>query len=191
MSEVLIIAASPAANGVTDALAREFSRGYASAGGSGEIVKTRDYTVAPCVNCGYCRRHPGKCVFNDDGEKALDAMRAAPLLCVVAPIYFYALPAGFKGLIDRAQTFWRLGEARKPLPCVVILAAGRARGDSLFTGAALTLKYFFRALGREIVASRHLRSLEEPTDVTDLIKEEIFNFGRETGEKIFRPKAAP
>ena len=70
--------------------------------------------------------------------------------CLVSPIYFYPLPAQAKALVDRAQAFWHLSPDRKPgggRRLGVVLLGARPRGDKLFSGALLTVRYMAEALG--------------------------------------------
>lgn len=100
-------------------------------------------------------------------DEIFSLIEAAPLLFISAPIYFYSLPAHFKALIDRSQRFWAAqnhASATKPLlprppikPTLVSLVAGRPRGNLLFSGSLLTLRYFLSPLNATISETRLLR----------------------------------
>lgn len=107
----------------------------------------------------------------DDSLPLYKAMVTAPALFVVAPVYFYHLPAHFKALIDRLQTFWRMSEAGfpplaalPPRPCYPVLIAGRKQGERLFEGSLLTLKQAVKALGFTPEEPLLLHGLDGPED---------------------------
>ena len=89
--------------------------------------------------------------------------------CLGSPIYFYHLPAQAKALVDRSQRIWAGVEAGRPAgkgPLVLAaLAAARPRGEQLFTGSLLGLKYFFASFGARIADTRTLRGLACPEDL--------------------------
>ncbi|GFK95917.1 hypothetical protein NNJEOMEG_03790 [Fundidesulfovibrio magnetotacticus] len=171
----LILACSPRAGGNTDQAARLLARGLADAGADPEILALRDLDLLPCLGCQACARSPGhRCVLErrDRTEEAFARILAAPLVLAASPIYFYHLPGRFKGFIDRAQRFYALREAHDPalaaLPpgrALACLVAGRTRGERLFEGALLTLKYFFLPLGKTLGEPLCLKGLDGPGDL--------------------------
>ncbi len=104
----------------------------------------------------------------DDAPALFCEMQAASALLFAAPIYFYALPGLFKIFIDRSQKFWAdSGSKNQPLRnAAVIMAAGRQKGEKLFTGALLTLKWFLKPFGFAISQTLLLRGLEKVADVS-------------------------
>ena len=96
----------------------------------------------------------------------------ASLVLWLSPVYFYGLPAQAKALIDRSQRFYesRACEHSKAAnaPCpraLSLFVSGRRKGDMLFAGSHLALKYFFAALGIPYAGSLALRGLEAPSDI--------------------------
>ncbi len=157
----VVFLASPHANGVTDRL------GKAAASANATIIALRDYAIRPCCGCGFCQIEE-YCRFADAAASLLKLLARAESLIIAAPIYFYALPAHFKALIDRSQIFWRHG--RPNWPCGkkagIILAAGRPRGARLFAGSLLTLKYFLKPFAFRIEQTLLLRGLETVDNLT-------------------------
>ena len=107
----------------------------------------------------------------DDSLPLYEALVTAPAVFVVAPVFFYHVPAHFKALIDRLQTFWRMAEAGFPplveLPprsCYPVLIAGRKQGERLFEGSLLTLKQAVKPLGLTLEEPLLLRGLDGPED---------------------------
>jgi len=108
----------------------------------------------------------------DQAETVFGWMLAAPLLLFSSPIYFYHLPAGFKGLIDRAQRFYAARIAEDPVLTAlsrrsahVCLVAGRPRGEKLFEGSLLTLRYFLWPFNVALAEPLCLPGLDAPGDL--------------------------
>lgn len=166
----LIVLGSPRAGGTSDTLARLFAQGAASRGLPTEQLALRQKRITPCIHCSACARPPHTCRLapQDEAEDLLQALERAPLVLFCGPVYFYGLPAHAKALVDRAQSRWQRppSSTDKPrLPAISALVAGRPRGERLFSGSELGLKYFFAALGRELNESRHWRGMDQPDDL--------------------------
>lgn len=184
----LLLRCSPRKGGNCDTAADNFLRNLGLAPGGGAVGSAqgtgapplvddfalRDYSVLPCMSCGHCTRFPGKpCPLEaqDDSTFLIRALREAPALCFVAPIYFYHLPAQIKALIDRSQTQWALTDyvqSDAPLPAKkawVILVAAREKGEKLFEGSLLTLKYWLKAYGVDLAPPLCLYGMDEPGDL--------------------------
>ena len=189
MSKILVLQCSPHAGGVSDSVADLFANGMVEAGANLRTVALRDYAFSPCTGCGACFRPPHNCVLAgrplpgqnggcpvlDQAEEVFQLIAEAQLIMISSPIYFYFLPAHFKALIDRTQRFWARqgGEERVPLPLsrakpvLVAMTAGRRRGNLLFSGSLLSLKYFLAPLEAGIRETRLLRGLESLKDLHD------------------------
>ncbi len=155
---------------MTDRLAGAFLAGAAQAGAETATAPLRDCSIAPCNGCGACALPPHACALaapGDDAEKIFSLIGSCQLLVVASPIYFYHIPAHFKALVDRGQRFYARGrpETANVKPVIVLLAAGRKKGDRLFDGALLSLRWFFRAMGAEIVEQRVWRGLDSHEDL--------------------------
>lgn len=134
-----------------------------------EVRRVADILVRPCISCGYCADHPGTCVLDgpEDGALSLlEGLVAGPAACLVSPIYFYHLPAQAKALVDRCQRYWNGKVPGRGTPLGAILIAARPRGDLLFQGAELTLRYMARSLGMSPVPPLCLYGLDAPADLT-------------------------
>lgn len=170
-----LLGCSPRAIGNSSTAADLF---YRELGADPEVIERRslkDHTVLPCVACGRCSRHPGSaCPFEqrDTSGPLLRSLAAAPALCLVSPIYFYHLPAQFKALVDRTQPWWEakrqgvdMGIPRRKRPAWLILLAARPKGERLFEGSLLTLRYCFDALGIKLMEPLCLYGLDAPGDL--------------------------
>lgn len=204
MTQPVALLCSPRPEGVSDTLARLFAEGAAEAGADIRMVPLRNYHVTPCTGCGACAEPPHTCVLarpggtgvQDQAEELFDLLISAPLVLLASPIYFYALPARFKALIDRGQRFWaaraytRKACAALPQPPIkpvlVGLTAGRPRGSQLFSGSLLTLKYFLAPLDAGIRETRLLRGLEKPADIfrRPAVRNGLIAWGHDWGHRL-------
>ena len=108
MNPALVLMCSPHAGGVSDTLAKSFAAGLDDGGYPAACIALREHPVLPCLGCGACVRAPHACVLacKDDAEWLFARFAEAPLVVLASPIFFYALPAGFKAWIDRGLEFW-------------------------------------------------------------------------------------
>ena len=214
MSNILVLQCSPHAGGVSDSVADLFAKGMAEAGAVLRTVALRDYAISPCTGCGACFRPPHNCVLAgrplpgqngdcpvlDQAEEVFQLIAEAQLIMISSPIYFYFLPAHFKALIDRTQRFWARGggEERVPLPLsrakpvLVAMTAGRRRGNLLFSGSLLSLKYFLAPLDAGIRETRLLRGLESLKDLHDrpAVMAALHAWGHDWGHRLATENAA-
>ncbi len=99
--KVLILSASPRKGGNSDTLCDEFLRGARESGNEAEKIFLRDKRIGYCTGCGVCyKRH--RCVQGDDMAEVLGEMVEADVIVMATPVYFYAMNAQMKTVIDRA-----------------------------------------------------------------------------------------
>ena len=98
--KVLAISASPRRGGNSDVLCDEFLKGAAENGH--EVCKLRlaEKKIAPCAAC-YACAESHVCVRKDDMQEVLDALKAADVIVLASPVYFYSISAQMKTMIDR------------------------------------------------------------------------------------------
>ena len=179
-STIRVLACSPRSSGNTDLMVHNFVQGVRAAGGGADVTYLRDYTVLPCAVCHYCAEDVNnQCLLakRDDAEILFRQLEEAPLVCLIAPIFFYHLPAQLKCLIDRAQRYWvrrqrQLNnapdwQAPPSRPALVGLVAARTRGEKLFEGSMLTLKYFFDLFDLRVADGCQLMGYDQPDDLAN------------------------
>jgi multimeric flavodoxin WrbA len=152
MGSPVLFDCSPRPHGNSDTATRLFAEGVAAGGMAADTLHLRNFMISPCIGCGRCAHDAqGRCFQerDDDTETLFARLLEAPFALFASPIYFYHLPAHFKALIDRSQSYYHRREKGDPSllslperPAAVILVAGRPKGERLFEGALLTLKYF-------------------------------------------------
>lgn len=105
---VLIISASPRKGGNSDTLCDQFMKGAGEAGHKVEKLRLAELKIDYCSAC-YACKNAGHCVKQDDMAQIIEKMRAADVIVLATPVYFYTMNAQMKTMIDRT-----LGGVQKP-----------------------------------------------------------------------------
>ncbi len=185
---VLVISSSPRIGGNTDLLADEVIRGAAEAGAGTEKIALADMNISPCRECGHCAKN-GECQIQDDMQILYDKFREYHRIVLASPIYFMAHCAQAKIVIDRCQAFWSRKYVLK-LPVIekepkaarigAFVSCGGTRGEKVFQGAKVTMKYFFDVLDMEYREDLFYNQMDEKGAVSDhpTAMKDAFELGR-------------
>lgn len=106
--QILMISSSPRKGGNSDTLCDSFKKGAEEAGHRVEKVRLSELTIDYCSACYACKK-TGHCVKQDDMVPLAEKMRAADVIVLATPVYFYTMSAQLKTVIDRT-----LGAAQQP-----------------------------------------------------------------------------
>jgi arsenate reductase len=159
---------SPRKGGNTDRLLGEFVRGFREGGGEAEKACVGDLGIAPCRALRDCER-TGECAIADGMQALVARMRAADRIAIASPIFFYGLPAQLKAAVDRGQFLWAREHLLKIAPPdekqAFVLLLGATKGENLFRGSLLTLKYFLEPFGIRIAGKLLYRKVDRPGDI--------------------------
>ena len=99
---VLILQASPRANGNTAWMAEEFKKAAEAAGHQVTLVNVSKKKIAGCLACEYCHnKGNGACIQKDDMQELYPLMAEAEVLVLAAPIYYFTLNAQIQAPIQR------------------------------------------------------------------------------------------
>jgi multimeric flavodoxin WrbA len=170
--KVLGIFGSPRRGGNTELLLEEALRGAEKEGAKVDRLYLGDFTITPCKECHGCD-DTGKCIILDDMQKIYPKLLEADMIILASPIFFYGVTAWAKTLIDRSQAFWArkyllkdpsLGKGGKKKKGFFI-SVGATKGQKVFDGAILTVKYFFDVLNAEYVGELVFRGVEAKGDI--------------------------
>lgn len=104
--KVLILSGSPRKSGNSDLLCDEFLRGAIESGNRAEKIRVAEKKIGYCHACYFCRDHAGECAIKDDMAEVLQKIIAADVLVLASPVYFYAIDAQLKAVIDRTVSRW-------------------------------------------------------------------------------------
>jgi multimeric flavodoxin WrbA len=170
--KVLGIFGSPRRGGNTELLLEEALKGAEKEGAKVERIYLSDLTITPCKECHGCD-NTGKCVILDDMKKIYPKLLGADVVILASPIFFYGVTAWAKALIDRSQALWarkylmkdpalgKEGKKRKGF----FISVGATKGQKVFEGAILTVKYFFDVLNVEYIGELLFRGVETKGDI--------------------------
>jgi multimeric flavodoxin WrbA len=99
---VLILQASPRANGNTAWMAEKFKNAAEAAGHQVTLVNVSKKKIAGCLACEYCHnKGNGACIQKDDMQELYPLMAEAEVLVLAAPIYYFTLNAQIQAPIQR------------------------------------------------------------------------------------------
>ena len=166
--KVLGIYGSPRKGGNSDVLLDEALKGAESAGATVSSIRVCDYKISGCIECGGCDK-TGVCVQKDDMAEIYPQLQEADVIILASPMFFYAIPAQAKALIDRCQAMWSkrmLEKTREELKTYssgtgYIIGVGATKGSNLFEGAKMTAKYWYDALDMDFADGLCVWSVDE------------------------------
>ena len=98
--KLLAISASPRKEGNTITLLNEALKAAQGDGAETEFYSVSGKNIQPCDGCWGCRE-TGVCHIKDDMQELYDKMAGADGIIFGTPIYFYAMTAQSKAVMDR------------------------------------------------------------------------------------------
>ena len=143
---------SPRRNGNTELLLKESVKGIEDSGLTVQTYNLNLMKIKPCQDCGGCNE-TGRCVFQDDMNIIYDSIRSADRIILASPIFFFALSAQAKLMIDRCQSFWcekyilrkPIDEGRYGRKGLLLLVGGMNKDIGIQCGETCA-KAFFRTI---------------------------------------------
>ena len=190
--KVLGILGSPRRGGNSETLLDRALAGATDAGAGTEKLHPASLRIAGCTECDDCYSL-GECSTADDMDIVYAALERADRIIIASPIFFMSFPSQLKAMIDRTQRYWALKYVlREPFPrpagaperIGAYIGVGATRGESLFDGAILTLKYFFDAIAVEPREDLYvlIRGIDEKGEITG--RESELAAAYETGKAL-------
>jgi multimeric flavodoxin WrbA len=193
VNRILALYGSPRKRGNTSALLKRAVNGALDGGASVEEIFLRELSISPCLEIYACRK-TGRCAIRDDFDPLRDKLLSCDALMVASPIFFYGVSAHTKIFMDRCQEFWSkkylIDQAhfglRQPVRKALFISVGATRGDKLFDGVLLSMKYFLDTLDMELWKSLLYRGLDGPSDALEHLEymEEAYMAGKELAGTI-------
>ena len=169
---ILAVYGSPRKGGNTDLLLRQAVAGARGAGAHVEEIFLRDLTISPCVEDYGCLED-GRCVIQDDFQGLYDRLSSCRGIMLASPVFFCAVTAHTKILMDRCQSFWvrknilgrspekDSGSGRKGL--FISVAARKSKRN--FDGALLSVRHFYDALDIELWKSLLFTGVDQAGEI--------------------------
>ena len=173
MGPIVAIYGSPRRQGNTAALLQRAVAGARTAGAEVTEIVLRDLKMSPCLEIYGCKKN-GRCVIKDDFQQVHDQLQQAQGIMLASPIFYYAVSAHLKILMDRCNAFWvkkywidRVSyKNQPPYPRqALFIACGATGGKKLFDGALLSVKYFLDALDTGLWKALLYRRLDFADDI--------------------------
>ena len=150
--KVIAFNGSPRVEGNIDILLKEALRAGEEAGHEVRLFRLNDMTIKPCQDCGGCE-DTGTCIYDDDMSEIYAAIRGADRFVLASPVFFFALSAQSKIMIDRCQAFWcEKYLLKKPIPAGpygrkgLLLMVGGMKKEIGIQCSGETAKAFFRTI---------------------------------------------
>lgn len=112
--KILILNASPRANGNISQMLDVMRVEAESLGAETETVDVNRLNVKPCVACMKCRTDH-RCALPDDSQAVLQKIRSCDAIIIGAPCYWGNMPGTLKLLFDRI-VYGMMGETAKGFP---------------------------------------------------------------------------
>lgn len=175
MGRIVVLVGSMRKGGNTDLLARAFAEG-ASKNNIVEVLSVADYKVNPCIGCNSCFTRKGnECFQEDDMAKIYDKLKAADMIVVASPVYFYGISAQLKAIVDRLHTPMR---NEFPIKKLALLLVGAATLPELFDSIKLQYQLVLNFFHLENAGMVLVRGVKDKGDIekTEALKE-AYNLG--------------
>ncbi|KPK45809.1 MAG: hypothetical protein AMK74_02335 [Nitrospira bacterium SM23_35] len=153
--KVIAFLGSPREGGNTELLLKEARKGIEESGFKTHVFPLSTMNIMPCQNCGGCD-DTGICIYEDDMGQIYEAIRTCDRIILASPIFFSALSAQTKMMVDRCQAFWcEKYLLKKPIPPgiygrkgLLLLVGGMVKeiGTQGMQCAERSAKAFFRTV---------------------------------------------
>jgi multimeric flavodoxin WrbA len=184
--KVLGIMGSPRRHGNTEILLDKALEGAREAGAEVEKVLVSTLKISPCLEIYACFKD-GNCTIKDDMQMLYKKLLEADHVILASPIFFYGVTSQAKAVIDRCQALWArrhvlgMGKDDRRARRGVFISVGATRGEKLFDGAVLTVKYFFDAIGVKYSGDLLIRGIDNKAQIKEhpTALEDAFRLGQE------------
>jgi multimeric flavodoxin WrbA len=183
--KVLGIMGSPRRQSNTEILLDKALEGAREAGAEVEKVLISKLRISPCLEIYACFKD-GNCSIKDDMQTLYDKLLQADHIVFASPIFFYGITSQAKAVVDRCQALWArrhvlgMGKEDTRVRRGVFISVGATRGEKLFDGAVLTVKYFFDAVGVKYSGDLLVRGIDNKAQIKEhpTALEDAFRLGQ-------------
>lgn len=184
--KVLGIMGSPRRQSNTEILLDRALAGAKKMGAAIEKVAVSELKIHPCLEIYACRKD-GKCAIKDDMQQLYEKLLEADHIVFASPIFFYGLTSQAKAIVDRCQALWvrkyvlGMGKENRRIRRGVFISVGATRGERLFDGVVLTVKYFFDAIGVKYAGDLLIRGIDGKAQIKEhaTALEDAFRLGQQ------------
>jgi len=150
---ITVFNGSPRINGNTDIILHDVLKALDEKIHTVNVFRLNNMNIKPCQDCGGCD-DTGQCVIEDDMDIIYKAIREADRVVLASPIFFSALSAQTKIMIDRCQSLWcekyllkkQIPPGRFGRKGLILLVGGMKKDTGIKCGEE-SGKAFFRSIG--------------------------------------------
>ena len=184
--KVLGIMGSPRRQSNTEILLDKALEGAREARAEVEKVLVSKLKISPCLEIYACFKD-GNCTIRDDMRTLYDKLLQADHIVFASPIFFYGITSQAKAVVDRCQALWArrhvlgMGKEDTRVRRGVFISVGATRGEKLFDGAVLTVRYFFDAIGVKYAGALLIRGIDNKAQIKERpeLLQDAFRLGQE------------
>ena len=152
MMKVLLINGSPRPDGNTTIALDEMTRVFKEQGIETEVMQVGNKAIRGCIACGACAK-AGKCVFDDDVNKAAAILREADGLVIASPVYYASANGTMISFLDR---LFQSAKFDKTMKVGASVAVARRGGCSATFDE---LNKYFTICGMPVASSQYWNSV--------------------------------
>mgnify|MGYP002625028820 CR=1 FL=1 len=149
---ILIINGSPHLKGNTSIALSEMQKIFESEGAETQTLNIGNKAIRGCISCSSCKKN-GKCVFDDEVNKAAPLFEKADALIVASPVYYASANATLVAFLDRLFYSTSFDKTMKVGASVVV--ARRGGLSSTFD----ELNKYFTICGMPVASSQYWNSV--------------------------------
>lgn len=168
-ADLVLLQGSPRPDGNCAILAGWATDAARDRGRTAEVIYPHDLDIHCCIGCYQCY-NTGTCVFDDDMNGIIDAVRGARLIIVCSPVYTNTVTAGTKLVIDRMQAYHAertLFGGKEGQNGILFSVAGR-KGGGNFTCITKVVNAFFRNCGIRPAGEILIDSVDAVKDIREI-----------------------
>ena len=183
--KVLGIMSSPRKQSNTEILLDKVLAGAQEAGAEVKKVAISELKISPCLEIYECLKE-GSCPIKDDMQWLYRELSEADHVVFASPIFFYGITSQAKAVVDRCQALWvrkhvlGMGKDDKRVRRGVFISVGATRGEKLFDGAVLTMKYFFDAINVDYSGDLLIKGIDNKAEIKEhpAVLQDAFHLGQ-------------
>lgn len=173
--KIVLITGSAHRHGTTAALADRFAQGASEAGHEVFRFDAAFQSVHPCIGCDKCRT-TGQCAFHEDDMKTLNPhLLEADVIAFVSPIYYFAVSAQIKAVIDR---FYANDDALHGGKKAVLITAMADTDMSAASGANASFRETLKYLKWENAGMLNAKNAATASDLTEEDLKSAYDLGK-------------
>ncbi|OPY36884.1 MAG: Iron-sulfur flavoprotein [Methanoregula sp. PtaU1.Bin051] len=168
--DVVIVQASPRADGNSSTLAQWAEVAAREAGMEVDVIYPHDMDIHECIGCYQCF-NAGTCIYDDDMIGIIAQVNSCRLLIICTPVYTNTVPGNLKLMIDRFQEYFAaqsLDLAQTGKTKGIILSVAGRPGQENFTCIKKVLTSFMNIAGIRPAGDVFIDGVDRVHDIREI-----------------------